>query len=194
MKTKIPVFFLLKCFSVFLFLASISSSCSPSRAGTPTGNLAYADFKVPSFSLSDVDGNTYDSERLKGKYVVLHFATTWCPFCNAEATHLEKMYQDYQNKGVEVMIIDVKEDKALVKKKLIDRFNLTFPVLFDDDGAVASSFAPMDVLPDLARDEVMLASNLLISPEGELLYFSLLDTANFDAELKELKSVLNELL
>lgn len=194
MKIKISVFFLLKCFSLFLFLASIFSSCSPSRANTTTTDLAFTNFELPAFALSDIDGNTYDSENLKGKYVVMHFATTWCPFCNAEAPHLEKMYQDYQNKGVEVLIIDVKEAKTLVKEKLIDRFNLTFPVLFDDDGAVASSFAPANVLPDLARDEVMLASNLLISPEGELLYFSLLDTANFDAELKELKSVLDELL
>ena len=90
--------------------------------------------------------------------------------------------------------IDVKEPKELVKNLLIDRFDLTFPVLFDTDGAVAASFAPADVLPELSRDEVMLASNLLIDPEGKVQFFSLLNTTNFDAKLVALKSRLNELL
>jgi len=71
---------------------------------------------------------------------------------------------------------------------------LSFPVLLDTDGAVASSFAPVDVLPELARDEIMLASNFLIDPQGEIQYMSLLDTKNFDVKLVHLKKRLNELL
>ena len=154
----------------------------------------YLDIVMPSFSLEDYDGKIIDSESYKGKYLVIHIATTWCPFCNAEAPSLEQIYQDYKDKGVEVLIIDVKEDKELVKKSLIDRFNLTFPVIFDTDGSVAASFAPADVLPELARDEVMLAANLLIDPEGKIQFFSLLDTSNFDAKLVKLKEVLDGLL
>lgn len=71
---------------------------------------------------------------------------------------------------------------------------MTFPVLLDTDGSVAASFAPEDVLPELARDEVMLASNILVDQEGEIQYFSLLNTAEFDAQLTELKSILYEIL
>ena len=68
----------------------------------------------------------------------------------------------------QVLIIDVKEPKELVQSKLQDKFNFSFPLLLDLDGAVAASFAPQGVLPDLARDEVMLASNLLIDPDGKI--------------------------
>ena len=92
------------------------------------------------------------------------------------------------------MIIDVKEPKELVEKKLVENFNLEFPVLLDTNGSVAASFAPENILPELARDEIMLASNLLIDTEGNIQFMSLLDTKNFDVELKELTQKLDELL
>ncbi|MEX2569349.1 MAG: peroxiredoxin family protein [Cyclobacteriaceae bacterium] len=150
--------------------------------------------QAPEFSLPDLNGELVSSVDYKGSYVVIHIATTWCPFCNAEAPHLEQLNQDYRDKNVKVLIIDVKEPKDLVKTKLKDRFNLTFPVLLDSDGSVAASFAPDDVLPDLARDEVMLASNILIDPDGKIKFFSLLDSKNFDAKLVDLKANLDELL
>lgn len=156
--------------------------------------LSMEDQQAPAFTLPDLDGNQVSSEDYQGSYVVLHIATTWCPFCNAEAPYLEQLKQDYKDKNVKVLIIDVKEPRELVGTKLKERFNLTFPILLDEDGAVAASFAPEDVLPDLARDEVMLASNILIDPEGEIQFLSLLDSKNFDAKLIELKARLNELL
>lgn len=89
------------------------------------------------------------------------------------------------------MIIDVKEPKELVQSKLQDRFNFTFPLLLDLDGTVAASFAPPDVLQDLVRDEVMLASNLLIDPEGNIQFMSLLDSRNFNTKLVDLKKRLD---
>ena len=60
--------------------------------------------------------------------------------------------------------------------------------------AIRSYYAPKDVLPDLARDEVMLASNIIIDTDGNIQFMSLLDSKNFDAELKELRTHLDELL
>ena len=150
--------------------------------------------QAPEFSLSDLKGNQVSSNSFKGSYLVIHIATTWCPFCNAEAPHLEQLKQDYKDENVKVLIIDVKEPKEKVQTKLQDRFNLTFPVLLDLDGAVAANFAPDDVLPELSRDEVMLASNMLIDPEGNIQFLSLLDSKNFDAKLVELRAKLDELL
>ena len=42
----------------------------------------------------------------------------------------------------------------------------TFPVLLDADGSVAESYAPAGVLPDLPRNQVVIASNLLIDRAG----------------------------
>lgn len=168
---------------VFLLLSPVVCTAQKESLGT-----------APSFQLADLNGNTVASEDYRGKFLVIHIAATWCPFCNAEAPHLEALYQDYKDRNVEVLIIDVKEPDHLVKEKLQDRFNFSFPVLLDEDGAVAASFAPEGVLPDLARDEVMLASNLLIDPDGQIQFMSLLDSRNFDAKLIALKEVLDGLL
>ncbi len=187
--TKRHLLPLLSFFSLVLGLSSCMHT-SPAEGY----EAAYLGTTSPEFELQTTYGEAYSSEQMKGKYTVLHIATTWCPFCNAEAPHLEKIYQDYKDQGVEVLIMDVKEDRDLVQEKLVDNFQLNFPVLLDTDGAVGASFAPADVLPDLARDEVMLAANLLIDPEGKIRFFSLLDTKAFDAELIKLKEVLDESL
>jgi len=150
--------------------------------------------KALDFSLPDLNGELVNLNSLKGNYVIIHFATTWCPFCNAEAPYLEKMYKEYASRGVKVLLIDVKEPIELVEEKLQGKFNFTFPVLLDLDGSVAASYCPPEVTPDLARDEVMIASNLLIDREGKIQFFSLLDSEGFDAKLTELKARLNELL
>jgi peroxiredoxin len=150
--------------------------------------------QAPQFELTDLNGNQVSLTSYKGKYLVIHIATTWCPFCNAEAPYLEELSQSYSEKNVKVLIIDVKEPKGLVKSKLQDRFNFSFPVLLDEDGVVAASYAPPHILPDLARDEVMLASNLLIDPNGKIMFMSLLDSKNFDAKLITLKERLDGLL
>ena len=150
--------------------------------------------EVKNFSLKSTDGKTVNLSDYKGKFIVIHIATTWCPYCNAEAPYLEEIYKEYHDKNVEVLIIDVKESRDLVHERLKNRFKLSFPVLLDTEGNVAASFAPKDVLPELARDEIMLASNLLIDPKGKIQFMSLLDTKNFDVKLVHLKKRLNELL
>lgn len=150
--------------------------------------------EAPEFTLQSLEGKSISLSDYKGKILVLHIATTWCPFCNAEAPHLEKLYNNYKNRNVEVLIIDVKEPRELVQRQLKEKHALSFPILLDPEGAVAASFAPKDILPDLSRDEVMLASNLIIDKEGKIRFMSLLDSRNFDAELVVLKKRLDELL
>ncbi len=149
---------------------------------------------VPDFTLPDLGGQPVSIADYRGQFVVIHIATTWCPFCNAEAPHLQELSEQYADRNVRVLLIDVKEPKELVVEKLQQPYNFTFPVLLDSDGAVAARFAPEGVLPDLARDEVMLASNLLIDPQGTIRFMSLLDSRNFDARLVALKARLDELL
>ena len=150
-------------------------------------------FQAPAFELKSLEGRAISLVGLKGKYVVLHFAATWCPFCNAEAPNLEQLSKDYRDKNVEVLLIDVKEEKTTVQN-LLSKFNFSFPVLLDPEGSVSAKYAPEGILPDLARDEVPIAANLIIDKEGKIRFYSLLNTANFDAKLNALKEKLNQLL
>jgi peroxiredoxin len=148
---------------------------------------------APVFELKGADDKIYSLNQMKGSYVVIHFAATWCPFCNAEAPFLEQLYQHYGNKNVRVFIVDVKEDKTLVEKSL-ERFHFSFPVLLDTNGTVSATYAPEGVQKDLARHEVPIASNLIIDKEGKIRFYSLLNTESFDAKLTKLRQKLDELL
>lgn len=74
------------------------------------------------------------------------------------------------------------------------RCEFSFPVLLDPDGKATEAYAPPGVLPDLPRNQVPIASNLIIDREGRIRFFSLLDSANFDARLVALRARLEELL
>jgi len=87
----------------------------------------------------------------------------------------------------------VKETKEQTTE-YAQRWKFTFPVLLDSDGKVATHYAPPDALPDLPRDQVPIASNLIIDPDGKIQFYSLLDSANFDARLIRLTDVLEKLV
>ncbi|MEX2232424.1 MAG: TlpA disulfide reductase family protein, partial [Cyclobacteriaceae bacterium] len=148
---------------------------------------------APAFTLNDLNGKIYSIDQFKGRYVVIHFAATWCPFCNAEAPNLEQLYKDYRDRGVEVFIVDVKEGKEVVERSF-SRFNFSFPVLLDADGKVSASYAPAGVQPSLERHEVPIAANLIIDKEGKISYYSLLNTTSFDAKLTNLRQTLDDLI
>jgi peroxiredoxin len=94
---------------------------------------------------------------------------------------------------VQAIVINVKESKTKAAR-WGKALGFTLPILLDKDGKVATSYAPPDVLPVLPRDQVPIASNLIIDREGMIRFYSLLDSARFDAELVALTECLDELL
>ena len=97
---------------------------------------------VEDFVLADVDGNLVRSSDVTGKWTLVYFTTTWCPYCTAEAPCLEsELFAAFEDAGLKLVIIDVKEPAA-VARMLPDRFGWKSPFLVDLDGRVAERFAP----------------------------------------------------
>jgi len=96
--------------------------------------------EAPSFSLKALDGKALSSADLKGQFTVISFMTTWCPYCNAAAPHVQKLQDDYRERGVRVVIVDIDEKEKPVQK-FARKHGLTCAILMDDDGTVASRFA-----------------------------------------------------
>jgi hypothetical protein len=103
------------------------------------------------------------------------------------------LQQAYRDRGVQALIIDVMETPATAEA-WTRRHKFSFPVLLDPDGKATSPYAPADAVPDLPRDQVPIASNLIIDVEGKIRFYTLLDSANFDARLVALRARLDELL
>ena len=106
---------------------------------------------------------------------------------------MEALYRKYQDRGVQVFVIDVKESKTKTHR-WARSLGFTFPVLLDLNGAVSTRYSPDGIAPFLPRDQVPIGSNLIIDQEGTIRFFSLLDSVNFDAELIALTACLDHVL
>lgn len=180
--------------SISLALLVILASLAPPASSAAGWNYRIGE-PAPGFQLKSLDGKEYSTNDLKGKWVVLGFMTTWCPFCNAAAPHFEKLNQEYAKRGVRVMIVDIEEGGNTVTR-WVKKQKLSCPVLLDGKGEVATRYAPpADFAPDLKRQEVMIASFTIIDPEGNVRFLSLNeDTASFDARLTKLRAALDGFL
>ncbi len=140
------------------------------------------------------DGSAFRSTALRGHVVVLHFGTSWCPFCTEELPHLQRLQADYAARGVRVVLVDVREDRDAYRE-YASRFPLTLTMVRDPDGSAASRFAPPGAMPAIRdRSQVPIASNLVLDRDGRIRFFTLVDTARFDAHLVRLRRDLDAVL
>ncbi len=95
--------------------------------------------KAPEFKALDEQGNTIQLQDYKGKKLVLFFypkAST--PGCTAEACDLRDNYQTFLAKGYAVL--GVSADSAKRQQNFINKHELPFPLLADEDKAVIEAF------------------------------------------------------
>jgi thiol-disulfide isomerase/thioredoxin len=96
--------------------------------------------KAQNFALKDLNGNELHLRDHRGKIIFLNFWATWCLACLAEMPSMEKLYSKFKNKDFIILAIDMQEDSETVRK-FKEKFKLSFPILLDAEGAVASYYA-----------------------------------------------------
>ncbi|MBP1992144.1 TlpA disulfide reductase family protein [Paenibacillus eucommiae] len=106
------------------------------KIGIKKGNQA------PDFELLTLEGERVKLADFKGKKVLLNFWATWCPPCKAEMPHMEKFSQDYANKDVVVLAVNLTqtEKNPGVVSDFAQKFALTFPIVLDQEGDVANTY------------------------------------------------------
>jgi len=92
---------------------------------------------APRFNAKTVDGEKFDNASIKGKVVLLEFWTTWCHFCAEEAPLVEKLSQEFKDKGLTVLAVNVGESKKTVKKYLEQHPRACRIVLTEDTNLAA---------------------------------------------------------
>ena len=96
---------------------------------------------VPSFKLEQLrDGVLSFPEDLQGKIVVINFWADWCPVCENEMNAIEPVYQKYQDQGLVILAINVRQGRSTVAA-FINRQKITYDVLLDERGEVTRNYA-----------------------------------------------------
>src|SRR5438876_4924789 len=69
---------------------------------------------APGFTLKLLDGSgTFDSRALIGRnVVVVRFQASWCKLCVEEGPVIERIWEKYQPRGVQVVSVQVQDTAA----------------------------------------------------------------------------------
>ena len=95
--------------------------------------------KAPNFEAKDQNGNSIKLADYSGKKLVLFFypkAST--PGCTAEACNLRDNYEAFKAKGYDVL--GVSADSAKRQQNFINKNELPYPLLADEDKEVINAF------------------------------------------------------
>ena len=142
---------------------------------------------IDDFTLPDADGASHSLASLKGKNgTVLIFIATKCPVSNAYNDRMEKVFEDYKAKGINVVGINSNstEPAAEVKSHAAEK-GLKFTILKDDGNKIA------DRLGAFATPEAY-----VLDAKGKLVYHGRIDNSRDSSaiESNDLRAALDEVL
>lgn len=84
-----------------------------------------------------------------GKVVVLNIWGSWCGPCRAEMPELQRVHEQTQDSGVQVLGIDVRDEIRTAPQDFVRNLNITFPSIYDPPGQSLLALAgyPRSVVP-----------------------------------------------
>ena len=95
--------------------------------------------KAPEFEVKDQNGNLVKLSDFKGKKIVLYFyPKDNTPGCTAQACNLRDNYEALQNAGY--VVLGVSSDSEKSHQKFIEKQNLPFMLLADEDLKVHEAY------------------------------------------------------
>ena len=124
--------------------------------------------KAPAFSLKDQDGKTVKLSDLAGQYVVLYFyPKDQTPGCTQEACDFRDSTAALKKKGA--VVFGVSPDSEKSHQKFIEKHSLKFPLLVDEEHAVAEKYGAWGEKSLYGRKFMgIIRSTFLIGPDGKL--------------------------
>ena len=97
-----------------------------------------ADDKAPDFNAVDQNGNTVRLSDLKGQRVALYFyPKDDTPGCTVQACGIRDAWSDLQKRA---RLFGVSADAVSRHRKFIDKFQLPFPLLSDEDRKIVMAY------------------------------------------------------
>jgi peroxiredoxin len=121
------------------------------------------------FTLTDLQGKTWNLKELHGKVVLVNFWATWCPPCRSEMPDLDALYKQFKDQGFVVLAISDEEIGKV--RPYIDQYHYSYPILLDPGRKVNETFniegIPKSFVYD--RDGKLVAQSIDMRTRGQFL-------------------------
>lgn len=123
---------------------------------------------APDFTLPDQNGTQHSLSQYRGSWVLLYFyPKDMTPGCTTEACSLRDVYGDYKKAGVKVL--GVSKDSVKRHEKFAKMYELPFPILSDETGAMIEAYEAWGKKKFMGREFMgILRISYLIDPKGKI--------------------------
>jgi peroxiredoxin Q/BCP len=122
--------------------------------------------KAPDFTLLDQDGNEVKLSSFRGRKVLVYFypkADT--PGCTTQACELRDACGDLGD----TVVLGISPDKPAKQKKFDDKYGLGFPLLADEDHAVAEAYGVWGEKKNYGKTYMgIIRSSFLVDEQGRI--------------------------
>ncbi len=135
----------MKRFIALFVLAFLAAGCS--NEGGDQRELFQPEIKegrpAPDFLFTDINDKPFRLSEQRGKVVVLFFWRLKCRECVESMPSLEALYRRLKDRGLEVVAVDadsIHSAELYDVMEFLKEHELTFRVLYDEDGFVSEAF------------------------------------------------------
>jgi len=146
--------------------------------------------KAPGFFLFDTNNNEFYLSKNLDKPLFINFFNTHCSPCLAEIPDLITFYNKHKD-SINIALIDYAEfsypfvgRRETVKdvQKVMERFNVPFPILMDNYGIVTKAYGVSDENPNIPAG---LPASFMVGTDGNILWVH--EGRTWVEDLKELE-------
>jgi len=122
--------------------------------------------KAPDFELQDQNGKVHKLSDYRGKWVVLYFyPKDLTPGCTTEACKFRDEFPKFE--GVNAVVFGVSKDSIARHEKFASKYELSFPLLSDEEGKLCGDFGVWQEKSMYGRKYMgIVRSTFIIDPQG----------------------------
>lgn len=124
--------------------------------------------RAPDFALPDETGAIHRLSDQRGRWTLVYFyPEDDTPGCTTEACQFRDLDGDIRVAGAEVW--GISPDGAASHRRFREKFSLTFPLLSDEDHAVAEAYGAWALKKNYGREYMgIVRSSFLVDPNGRI--------------------------
>lgn len=111
-----------------------------------SGNSGEEYPQAPEFTLEDLKGSKISLSNLSGKVVLLNVWATWCGPCKKEIPDFIEAYEQYKDKGLEIIGISVDRISQSKVLQFTEKYKINYPVAMTTS-KLTKDYGPFPAIP-----------------------------------------------